>query len=304
MKHTNDQRRGSAVGRVAGQVLLRYYDHDVARDSAALTYYLLFALFPLLIFISVLLGALQLNVESITAFLSNIAPPAVVGIVKAYLEYVSGNASKELLWFSLVFSIWFPMRATSCLMHSVRKAFNYGPPKSILRSTLRTLLFALLLIVSIALTTLLTMVGRRALEFVSTLITIPESFISVWSYLRFVLMGLVMAAMLWTLYMLALGETIPARQVLPGVASSLAGWLAVSMAFSYYVEHFAHYAELYGSIATIIVALLWLYWSGTVLVLGAELNGAMIAERTRRKAETEQVSGQTPAEESGEGKGN
>lgn len=298
------ERRGGAVGRVLSQVFVRYYDHDVARDSAALTYYLLFALFPLLIFISVLLGALQLNVESITAFLSNIAPPAVVGIVKAYLEYVSGNASKELLWFSLVFSIWFPMRATSCLMHSVRKAFNYGPPKSILRSTLRTLLFALLLIVSIALTTLLTMVGRRALEFVSTLITIPESFISVWSYLRFVLMGLVMAAMLWTLYMLALGETIPARQVLPGVASSLAGWLAVSMAFSYYVEHFAHYAELYGSIATIIVALLWLYWSGTVLVLGAELNGAMIAERTRRKAEMEQVSGQTPAEESGEGKGN
>lgn len=298
------ERHGGAVGRVLSQVFVRYYDHDVARDSAALTYYLLFALFPLLIFISVLLGALQLNVESITAFLSNIAPPAVVGIVKAYLEYVSGNASKELLWFSLVFSIWFPMRATSCLMHSVRKAFNYGPPKSILRSTLRTLLFALLLIVSIALTTLLTMVGRRALEFVSTLITIPESFISVWSYLRFVLMGLVMAAMLWTLYMLALGETIPARQVLPGVASSLAGWLAVSMAFSYYVEHFAHYAELYGSIATIIVALLWLYWSGTVLVLGAELNGAMIAERTRRKAETEQVSGQTPAEESGEGKGN
>ncbi len=298
------ERRGGAVGRVLSQVFVRYYDHDVARDSAALTYYLLFALFPLLIFISVLLGALQLNVESITAFLSNIAPPAVVGIVKAYLEYVSGNASKKLLWFSLVFSIWFPMRATSCLMHSVRKAFNYGPPKSILRSTLRTLLFALLLIVSIALTTLLTMVGRRALEFVSALITIPESFISVWSYLRFVLMGLVMAAMLWTLYMLALGETIPARQVLPGVASSLAGWLAVSMAFSYYVEHFAHYAELYGSIATIIVALLWLYWSGTVLVLGAELNGAMIAERTRRKAETEQVSGQTPAEESGEGKGN
>ena len=279
MKNAKVRRRGSAVGRVAGQVLLRYYDHDVARDSAALTYYLLFAVFPLLIFISVLLGALQLDVEGITAILSNFAPPAVVGIVKAYLQYVSGNSSRELLWFSLVFSIWFPMRATSCLMHSVRKAFGYGRPESMWRGTLRTLLFAVLLIVSIALTTLLTMVGRRALEFVSARFTIPDGFISVWSYLRFVLMGIVMTVMLSALYMLALGERIPVRQVLPGVVGSLAAWLGVSMAFSYYVEHFAHYAELYGSIATIVVALLWLYWSGTVLVLGAELNGALIAEQ-------------------------
>jgi len=283
MKRDKERGRGGGVMSVASQVFLRFYDHDVARDSAALSYYLLFAVFPLLIFVSVLLGALQLNVESITSFLGSFAPPAVVSIVKAYLEYISGNSNKQLLWFSLVFSVWFPMRATSCLMHSVRKAFNYGRPGSMWGGILRTFIFAILLIVTIALMSVLIVVGRRVLEFISTLVTIPESFISLWSYLRFIAMGLLMAVLLWALYMLALGERIPARQVLPGVLVSLVAWLAVSMAFSYYVEHFAHYAELYGSIATIVVALLWLYWSGVVLVMGAELNGALIAERTRRK---------------------
>lgn len=283
MENDKKRRPGCSVVSVASQVFLRFYDHDVARDSAALSYYLLFAVFPLLIFISVLLGALQLNVESITSFLGNVAPPAVASIVRVYLEYISGNSSKQLLWFSLVFSIWFPMRATSCLMHSVRKAFNYGRPGSMWGGILRTFIFAILLIVSIVLMSVLIVVGRRMLEFVSTLITIPESFISLWSYLRFILMGLVMAVLLWALYMLALGEKLPVRQVLPGVLVSLIAWLAVSMAFSYYVEHFAHYAELYGSIATIVVALLWLYWSGVVLVMGAEFNGALIAERTRKK---------------------
>ena len=286
MKKDKESRRRSAVGRVTGAVLARYYSHDVPRDSAALTYYLLFAVFPLLIFISVLLGALQLNVESITAFMSRFAPPAVVSIVRAYLKYISGNSSRNLLWFSLIFSVWFPMRATSCLMHSVRKAYGYGPPSSMWRGTLRTLIFAVLLIISIALTALLTVVGRRVLEFVSTLVTIPEGFIDLWSYLRFILMGVIMAAMLWALYMLALGEKIPARQVWPGVLASLAGWLAVSMAFSYYVEHFAHYAELYGSIATIMVALLWLYMSGTVLILGAELSAALVARKEQSGVST------------------
>ena len=49
----------TAFGRIAAAMVRRYYAHDVARDSAALTYYLLFAIFPLLIFISTLLGALH-----------------------------------------------------------------------------------------------------------------------------------------------------------------------------------------------------------------------------------------------------
>jgi membrane protein len=281
-------RSRSKLVRLIGQVVTRYYAHDVARDSAALTYYLLFAIFPLLIFISVLLGALALDVEGITEFLSNVAPPAVAGIVENYLTYISENTSSQLLWFSLVFSIWFPMRATSCLMHSVRKALGYGTPQSIWGSTLRTLIFAVLLIVTIALTTLLSMVGGRALHFVSERVEIPDGFITAWSYLRFVLMALVMATMLGALYMLAVGERMPVRRVLPGVVSSLVAWLLVSMAFSYYVEHFAHYAELYGSIATIVVVLLWLYWSGSVLIMGAELNGALLEVwgRSNSPAET------------------
>ena len=278
--------------RLVGQMVSRYYEHDVARDSAALTYYLLFAIFPLLIFISVLVGAMKLDVEGITRFLTNVAPPAVAGIVKSYLTYVTGNVSRQLLWFSLVFSIWFPMRATSCLMHSLRKALGYGAPANMWISTLRTLIFAVLLIVTIVLTTLLSMVGGRALHFISERVTIPEGFITAWGYLRFVLMALVMAGMLGALYMLAVGKRLPVRQVLPGVISSLAAWLLVSMAFSYYVEHFAHYAELYGSIATIVVVLLWLYWSGSVLIMGAELNGALISLREQRNTPAEAAEGE------------
>ena len=116
----------TALGQTAAQMIRRYYLHDVARDSAALTYYLLFAIFPLLIFVSTLLGILELDVDSIVTGLRQIVPGDVAEVVRGYLEYVSGNASRQLMWFSLVFSIWFPMRAASCLMHSVRKAMGRG----------------------------------------------------------------------------------------------------------------------------------------------------------------------------------
>ena len=203
----------TAAGQITVQLVRRYYLHDVGRDSAALTYYLLFALFPLLVFISTLLGILKLDVDSVTQVLSQIVPADVMSVLESYLEYVSANASRQLLWFSLIFSVWFPMRATSCLLHSLRKAFG--------------------------LTLLLVTVGRRALEFLSGLIELPAGFIDLWSYLRFIVLGVVMFLMLTVLYMLARGQRRPLKEVAPGVGISLAAWMVLSLAFSYYVENFA-----------------------------------------------------------------
>ena len=265
----------TGFGRLAGDMVRRYYTHDVARDSAALTYYLLFAIFPLLIFISTLLGLLELDGAYIASVLEPLLPADVLNVLQSYLDYVSANQSRQLLWFSLVFSIWFPMRASGCLMHSLRKAFGRSAPESLWRSQLRILLFTVWLIVVIAVTLCLVVVGRTVLEFVGRFVSVTEAFITAWSSLRFVVLALVMVVTLVVLYMLSQGQRRPLREVLPGVASSLAAWMVLSMAFSYYVEHVGQYSVLYGSIATVIVVLLWLYMSGQVLILGAEFSAAL-----------------------------
>lgn len=273
----------TAFGQVIAQLAQRYFDHDVGRDSAALTYYLLFALFPLLIFVSALLGLLHLDVASTIAWLGQVVPAQVVGTLENYLTYVTDHPSRQLLAFSAVFSIWFPMRATSALLHSMRKAFGRDKPRSMLANQLRNFLFSIGLMVTITLVTLLTVVGGRALEWISRLVVLPDTFIEAWGYRRFLILGFLMAFAVGSLYMLAQGERRPVREVLPGVLSSLAAWMGLSIFFSYYVEHRAHYSELYGSIAAIVVMLLWLYISGTVLIMGAELS-AVLTERREAKA--------------------
>lgn len=272
----------TAAGQTTQQLLRRYYLHDVGRDSAALTYYLLFTLFPLMVFVSTLLGILDLDVASITQVLGQLVPGDVVSVLEAYLEYVSANVNRQLLWFSLIFSIWFPMRATSCLLHSLRKAFGLGPPRKVFLYQLGVFLFTIWLILTIGLTLLLAVVGRRALEFISALVTLPSGFVELWSYLRFIVLGVVMFLLLTVLYMLAQGQRRPLKEVVPGVATSLVAWMALSMAFSYYVENFSNYSVLYGSIATVVVLLLWLYMSGTVLIMGAELSAVLLRRKRNR----------------------
>ena len=243
----------TGFGRLAGDMVRRYYTHDVARDSAALTYYLLFAIFPLLIFISTLLGLLELDGAYIASVLEPLLPADVLNVLQSYLDYVSANQSRQLLWFSLVFSIWFPMRAAGCLMHSVRKAFGCGAPESMWRSQLRILLFTVCLILSIAITLVLVVVGRTVLEFAGRIITVSEAFITAWSYLRFVALALVMTVLLVLLYMLSQGRRRPLREVLPGVGSTLAAWL-VLLFVSVVVEYGTPRALAFRDVCTILMA--------------------------------------------------
>ena len=76
-----------------------------------------------------------------------------------------------------------------------------------------------------------------------------------------------------------------AKKLMPlAVTFSLAAWMALSFCYSVYVDNFAHYSILYGSIGTAIVLLIWLYMSSVVLIMGAEFNGTLISLRKDRTA--------------------
>ena len=268
---------------VIKELLGRYYRHDVGRSSAALTYYLIFAALPLMIFFSTLLGLVDLDPESVLQALDRLVPEDVEQLIRSYLIYVQEHQSRQLLWFSLVFSIWFPMRATGCLLVSMQRAFNVSREgKSVLKEQLRNLLFTVWMIVTLAAAAILVVVGRRALTWLSELVELPLWLTEIWNSLRFVLLALVMLVSLSVLYMVAQGSRRPMRKVLPGVLASMGVWLILSAAFSFYVENFATYSQLYGTIATTVVTLLWIYMGAVVVIMGAELN-AVLVERKEKK---------------------
>ena len=142
----------------------RYFDHRVARDSAALTYYLLFAMFPLLIFLSNLVGFFAVDIEGFLRQLGTIIPAEVLDLLIQYLRYVSRVSSRTLMTFSLIFSIWFPMRAANALLLSVRKAYGMGRPTQFLRHQAKVFLYTICLILTILLSLVLVTVGRSVLN--------------------------------------------------------------------------------------------------------------------------------------------
>ena len=238
----------------------RYFDHRVARDSAALTYYLLFAMFPLLIFLSYLVGFFAVDIEGFLRQLGTIIPAEVLDLLIQYLRYVSRVSSRTLMTFSLIFSIWFPMRAANALLLSVRKAYGMGRPTQFLRHQAKVFLYTICLILTILLSLVLVTVGRSVLNLCADYFhfsaILTDGFIELWSTLRFVFLGCILF--------------------------SLTAWMILSLLFSLYVENAANYSVIYGSIGAIIVLLLWLYLSATMMIMGAEFNSVLMEMKTAR----------------------
>ncbi len=270
----------SSVKRTIRLLITNYFNHNVGKNAAALAYYLLFALFPILIFTSNLLGIMNLNVHPVTQSLWKFLPTDVASIVETYLDYVSHTSSHTLLWFSLVFSIWFPMRAAQGLMNDVRRAYELDRPTNTISYTVRQLLYTLVLLAVIALTLLLSVLGENVLAYISNILPknalrLSDYLLTIWQYLRFGLIAVLMLTAIGTLYGMALEKRQPIKKLMPGIVLTLLVWMIVSIGFSFYVENFANYSVIYGTLGAVIVLLIWLYLTAVILILGAELNAAL-----------------------------
>lgn len=263
------------------QLTLNAMEHNVGKSAAALAYHLLFAIFPLLIFVSNLLGMLNLDVFAITQSLGRFLPGDIVDLIESYLDYISHTSGHLLLWFSLVFSIWFPMRAVKGLMDDVRLACHLSKPPNSLKYRLRQLIYTVVFLIVIILTLALSTLGEHVLRYIGrllpeTAVHISRTFPDFWQYLRFIPVALLMFAALGALYAFALDDRPPIKRILPGIIAAMISWLVVSIGFSFYVENFAQYSLIYGAMGAMIVLLMWLYMTAFILILGAEFNSALI----------------------------
>lgn len=258
------------------RLVRRYGAHDLAQQGAALAYYLLFSLFPILILVSSLIGQLELDISGILDTVSTFLPGDVLALAESYLNYAAEQVSVSMLWFSAVFSVWFPMRATRCLMRSVRRAYDLGPPKSRLMYTFKILLFTVLLLMCLVLTLLLMALGGRVMDALGHALSLPESFARLWGVLRFAALGTVVFLSLCALYAAAQDSRRSLRAILPGAALSTLAWIVLSSGYAFYAENISNYSVIYGALGAVVVILIWLYLTALTLIMGAELNQTLL----------------------------
>lgn len=276
--------------------------HEIGKDeitdrAAALGYYFLFALFPALLFLTSLLGMLPLTglMERLIAYADRALPGDAGRIVGQTLAEIQAGARGGLLSFGVLAALWAGSNGMASVMTALNAAYGVDDArpwwKRRLLSIVLTFGFALFIVAALV----LVVFGPQIAETVANGLGLGRVFALAWRLLNlpvvvvFVLLGIALV------YYFAPAAKQHWRWVTPGSVVGLVLWLGMSYGLRFYVANFADYGATYGSIGGVILLMLWLYLSGLVLLVGAEINAEIEHAAAERGAVTAKAAGERAA---------
>jgi membrane protein len=258
-------------------------DHNKVLDrSAALSYYFIFALFPTLLFLTALLALLPIPhlLDRLMAHVSDVLPGDAGLLIEKTLRQARRGAHVGLLSVGAVTALW----AASSGMRSIMAALNVES-----RSWWRARVLAIGLTIVFSLLTVIALVllvfGQNLGEAIANRTGWGTAFSITWLFARWPVAMFLGLAAISLVYRLAPAADQRWTWVTPGSAFAVGAWAIMSVALRLYVGHFANYNATYGSIAGVILLMLWLYLSGVVLLVGAAINSQIARAASARRGE-------------------
>ncbi len=253
-------------------LIKRYFSDAVSKSAAALSYFMFFSLFPAAIFLNSIISRIQLSSE-ITDFLERVIPADIIEILEDYLTYSAEYDNSTPYIFGILLTIYFLSRSINSLLRTINAIYDIDDKErsGIIRLGI-SLVFTIGFMLSFILVLVLLVLGNVILEFVARFFPFVWQFMPLFDIIRFFVPVVWIGIYLMMLYYVVPNRRVSMKACLPGTAFALIGWVISSVIFSFYVNNMADYSIIYGSIGAIMVMLLWLYVTGVVIILGAELN--------------------------------
>ena len=261
---------------------------DASGLSAQLSYYFMLSLFPMLLFLLSIVPVVGVKQSTIRDMIKEHVPPDYAPQVSSIIGDIMGNASGGLLSIGLIVALWSASNGMTALMNSFNVAYDVEDSRNFIVSKLLSVLFTLALIVVLPLALILPTFGEQISSLLFGPIGLGDQVKWVFNIIRVILPLIVVFVAFMLLYTLAPNVKIKMMSVIPGSIFATIVFLVGSYLFGIYISNFANYSKTYGSIAGIIILMLWLYITGFIIIIGAEIN-AIIHQRKI-------VSGQTPEE--------
>jgi len=267
--------------------LTRKVVHGISEDdlfgrASELAYNFLLALFPLLLFILTLFGLFARSIElqsSLLSYFADFLPPSAFQLLQAITLEMAANATSGKLTFGIVLTLWFASGGMSSMISTLDVIYHVRGSRSWFRG--RVIALGLTIAISILLLTSLFIVlaGGYFSDWIAIKLHLTAIVVIAWKGLQWMAVVLFLTLSFSLIYYF--GPSLDQRQwhwITPGSIFGEFLWLVASAGLRIYLHFFNTYTATYGSLAAIMILLVWLYVTGLAFLIGGEINAQI--ERT------------------------
>lgn len=250
--------------------------HDLLDNGAMLTYYFILSFFPFIIFVISLISYTPIADIDFLGNIIILLPSDIGGDILNVLSQIVDSRSEALLSTSIIFATYTASKGLKGLIRSINRAYNIEEDRNFISKTILALIFTVSLAALIVVVLLMVVFGKVILDKLIIYLNINEEVLSTFHLLRLVIPAVSMFVVLTLIYKFAPNKKISLRSTFIGALFSTTAGIIMSLGFGFYVNSFANYNLTYGSLGGVIVFLVWVNLLSCVIVLGAEINSALI----------------------------
>jgi membrane protein len=264
---------------------VREFKEDNLTDwAAALTYYGVLSIFPMLLVLVSLLGLIGSSVtQPLIDNLGKVAPGPAQQIFTSAIQNLQSNEGAAGLAFivGVAVALWSASGYVAAFMRASNSIYDVEEGRPIWKTAPVRLGVTLVLVVLLIISAVMVVFTGGLAEQVGDVIGLGSTFVTVWDIAKWPVLVLTVSFMFALLYWASPNAKQPGfRWVSPGGIVGVVLWLVASAAFAFYVANFGSYNKTYGALAGVIIFLVWLWISNIAVLLGAEFNAEL--ERGRQ----------------------
>ncbi|WP_141575533.1 YihY/virulence factor BrkB family protein [Actinomadura sp. WMMA1423] len=273
---------------------LKEFQKDNLSDwAAALTYYSILSIFPAILVVVSLVGmAGQSATDNLVKSVGSLAPGPVRDLLVSSIRQLEGGAGGAgfVAVLSLAAAVWSASGYVGAFMRASNAVYDVPEGRPFWKTVPLRIAVTLLTLVLLSASVIAVVVSGPLARKVGDTLGLGSEAVTAWGIAKWPVLVLVVGFLFSLLYWASPNAKRGFRWVTPGSALAILLWLAASGLFALYVANFASYNKTYGSLAGIIIFLVWLWITNLAILLGAELDAEL--ERSRVIA-----AGQPPEEE-------
>jgi membrane protein len=245
-------------------------EDNILGRAAELAYYFLLALFPMLIFLTSLVGFLPGLREAVFTALGKFVPGEAMRLVSETISDVTRHRSGGLISFGVLGALWAASGGVTAVMGTLNAAYDAREERSFWK--IRLIAISLTVMLAVMGGTALVMFGDRFAVWFGERLGMGPSFTVIWGVIHY-LVGLALLFLgLELIYYFSPNVEQDWKWVTPGAVFAVVSMVVASLLFSLYLRFAPDYSATYGSLGAVIVLMLWLYLMGAVILIGGEVN--------------------------------
>ena len=265
--------------RLLGKAVWRAFQHDAFAIAKASAYSSILTFFPTLVVVGSVLSTgnrtTRLYSREISYALERILP-AGFSTVQVYLRGNTGRSVGLLVTTSLL-TLWLASGVMVSWMEGFRRCYELPKIWGLVKERLVAFSLVILAGIPLGFSTMLVAFGS---EIETTILLninheIGYYVLLMWKLVRWLIAILTSVAVIALIYHNAVPRTQPWNSVLPGASLATAMWFFVTMLFGWYLQVYADYSVIYGSLGVAIALLVWMYMISLVILIGAEFNAIL-----------------------------